>query len=275
MTTSMAAPGKAGRMRSTGPLRGDARRRITFFSLRIASLAIFLMAWQWYGSQPDQYAVAPPTEVIPELIDGIVSGELLVALWGSLGFMFMGLGVATVVGISLGILIGSSEVADNTLTPLVNAGNMSPITLLIPIIGVYTGIDFWGKVFLVSAFAVFVILINTEAGVRAVAGATHETAEAFCVSRRQLVQHVILPATTPYIATGLRLGIGRAFRGAIVADLLLAVANLGEVLVTAGSTFNAPLLLAAILFTTIVGMVLMFLAELLERRVTRWRPKTS
>jgi len=269
LTVSRPAAGPARRVRA------DLRRRGLFLLVRTASVAAFVLAWQWYGSRPDQYAVAPPTEVLPELYHGIVGGELLVALWGSLGFMLVGLAVATVVGISLGVLIGSSEVADTTLTPLVNAGNMAPITLLIPIIGVYTGIDFWGKVFLVSAFAVFVILINTEAGVRAVTGALHETAESFCVSQRQLIQHVVLPATTPYIATGLRLGIGRAFRGAIVADLLLAVANLGEVLVTAGSTFNAPLLLAGILFTTIVGVVLMFIAELIERRLTRWRPKAA
>lgn len=275
MTTATDSRPATGPARPRGRTGAAARRRAMFTVVRVASVVAFVLVWQWYGSRPDQYAVAPPTEVLPELFEGIVSGELLVALWGSLGFMFVGLGIATVVGVSLGVLIGSSEVADTTLTPLVNAGNMAPITLLIPIIGVYTGIDFWGKVFLVFAFAVFVILINTEAGVRAVAGAMHETAESFCVSKRQLIQYVVLPATTPYIATGLRLGIGRAFRGAIVADLLLAVANLGEVLVTAGSTFNAPLLLAAILFTTIVGVVLMFLAELIERRFTRWRPKAA
>jgi ABC-type nitrate/sulfonate/bicarbonate transport system permease component len=260
---------------ASGPRRPTLSRGLVFVALRIASLVAGLGFWQWYGSRPDQYAVAPPTKVIPSLIDGITSGEFLVALGGTMGFMLVGLAIAAFLGIALGLLIASSEVADNTLTPLVNAANMAPMTLLIPIIGVYTGIDFWGKVFLVAAFAVFVILINTEAGVRAVSGALHETAESFSVTRWQLVRHVILPATTPYIATGLRLGVGRAFRGAIVADLLLAVAHLGEIIVTAGSTFNAPRMLAGILFTTIVGVVLMTLAELVERRATRWRPTSN
>lgn len=243
-----------------------------FWLLRLASVAAFLGFWQWYGSQPTQYAVAPPSEVLPELVEGITNGVLPEAMLGTLEFMIVGLAIAAVLGIAIGLLIAASEVADNTLTPLVNSAYAAPITLLIPIIGVYTGIDFWGKVFLVVAFAIFVILINTEAGVRSVSGDMLETAAAFSLSRRQLVQHVIAPATTPYIMTGVRLGVGRAFRGAIVADLLLAVGNLGEVLVSAGSTFNIPLLLAGILFTTIVGYSLMTLVELLERRLIRWRP---
>jgi ABC-type nitrate/sulfonate/bicarbonate transport system permease component len=244
-----------------------------FWAVRIASLVVFLLLWNWYGNQPTQYAVAPPADVFADLFENIKNGVLPHALLGTLAIMLTGLAIATVLGIAGGLLIGSSEVADNTLTPLVNAAITAPVTLLIPIIGVYTGIDFWGKVFLVVAFAVFVILINTEAGVRSVPASLIETAESYSVTRLQLVRHLILPATMPYILTGLRLGVGRAFRGAIVADLLLAVANLGEILVTSGSTFNASLLLASILFTTIVGVVLMAVFSQLETRLMPWRPK--
>jgi NitT/TauT family transport system permease protein len=247
-------------------------RRAAWVALRIASIVAVLGLWEWYGNDPDQYAVAPPSDVFPSLWDGLADGTFLTALGGTFGFMFVGLAIASVIGVGLGLIVASSSVADNTLTPLINAANTAPMTLLIPILGVYTGIDFWGKVFLVVAFAVFVILINTEAGVRAVSGAYHETAESFCVSRYQLIRHVVLPASAPFIVTGMRLGVGRAFRGAIVADLLLAVANLGQILVTAGSTFNTPRLLAGILFTTIVGVILMGAVELAERRIIRWRP---
>lgn len=142
-----------------------------FWLLRLASVAAFLGFWQWYGSQPTQYAVAPPSEVLPELVEGITNGVLPEAMLGTLEFMIVGLAIAAVLGIAIGLLIAASEVADNTLTPLVNSAYAAPITLLIPIIGVYTGIDFWGKVFLVVAFAIFVILINTEAGVRSVSAA--------------------------------------------------------------------------------------------------------
>jgi ABC-type nitrate/sulfonate/bicarbonate transport system permease component len=244
-----------------------------FWAIRIASLVVFLLLWNWYGNQPTQYAVSPPGEVFADLIENVGNGVLPKALLGTLAVMLTGFAIATVLGIGGGLLIGSSEVADNTLTPLINAANTAPVTLLIPIIGVYTGIDFWGKVFLVVAFAVFVILINTEAGVRSVPASLIETAESYSVTRFQLVRHLILPATMPYILTGLRLGVGRAFRGAIVADLLLAVANLGEILVTSGSTFNSSLLLAGILFTTIVGVILMAGFSQLETRLMPWRPK--
>lgn len=247
-------------------------RRLMFWSLRILSVVVFLVAWQLYGSQPLQFAVAPPTEVLPDLFEGITSGEFLRAAVGTFVIMITGYVIAAFLGIAIGLAVASSDVADNTLTPLINAAYASPITLLIPIIGVYTGIDFWGKVFIVVAFAIFVIIINTEAGVRAVRQDMVETARSFSASQSQLIRKVILPATTPYVLNGLRLGVARGFRGAIVADLLLAVANLGEVLVVAGSTFNISKLLAGILFTTIIGFALMALVDAIERRLTRWRP---
>jgi NitT/TauT family transport system permease protein len=242
--------------------------------LRVLALVVALAYWEWYGSSPEHYAVAPPTKVFPDLFEGIFHGPLVGAMLGTFSFMIVGLLIAAVLGVGIGLLVAVSDVADNTLTPLINAGYAAPISLLIPIVGVYTGIDFWGRVFLVVAFAVFVILVNTETGVRAVPGELLETAAAFCVTRRQLVRHVIAPATLPYIMTGLRLGVGRAFRGAIVADLLLAVAHIGEVLVTAGSTFNSTRLLSAILFTTLVGYALMSLVEAGERRMTPWRRRS-
>lgn len=254
-----------------GPKEPRVSPRARFWIVRLGSLAALLLAWQWYGSQPDQFAVAPPTGIIEDLWEGIRGAEFVTAMLGTMRFMVVGLAIATVIGVGIGLLIAASDVADNTLTPIVNSAYASPMTLLIPIIGVYTGIDFWGKVVIVTVFAVFVILINTEAGVRSVPADMLETAEAFALTKFQLVKHVIAPAATPYIMAGLRLGVGRAFRGAIVADLLLSVANMGEVLVSAGSTFNVNKLLAGIVFTTIVGYGLLTLTELLERRLTRWR----
>ncbi|MCW3014362.1 MAG: binding-protein-dependent transport system inner rane component [Solirubrobacterales bacterium] len=250
-------------------------RRVRFGLLRVGSLVAFLGLWQWYATQPDQYAVASPTEVGPDLWNGITDGTLPNAMLGTMSFMVVGLLIAAVLGIGLGLLVAASDVADNTLTPLINSAYAAPITLLIPIIGVYTGIDFWGKVFLVVAFSVFVILVNTESGIRSVPAEMIETAAAFCLTRRQLVRHVVVPAAMPYLLTGLRLGVGRAFRGAIVADLLLAVDNLGEVLVTAGSTFNVTRLLTGVLFTTLVGYLLMSIVEAAEQRILPWRTRAD
>lgn len=256
------------------PLLGTFKvsRRLMFWVLRILSLVLFLVAWQLYGDRPLQFAVAPPSEVLPDLIEGITGGEFTSAAVGTFVIMITGFLIAAVIGIGIGLAVASSDVADNTMTPIINAAYASPITLLIPIIGVYTGIDFWGKVFIVVAFAIFVIIINTEAGVRSVKRELIETAHSFSANDSQIIRKVVLPATTPYVLNGLRLGVARGFRGAIVADLLLAVANLGEVLVVAGSTFNVSKLLAGILFTTIIGFALMSLVDAAERHLTRWRP---
>ena len=71
-----------------------------FWTIRIASLALLLLAWNWYGNQPTQYAVAPPAEVLADLVDNIANGVLLNALAGTLLIMLTGLVIAAVVGIA-------------------------------------------------------------------------------------------------------------------------------------------------------------------------------
>ncbi len=226
--------------------------------MRIASTALFLLAWEWYGSQADQFAIPAPSKVAPALIDSILRGGLLQAAAGTLFVAAVGFAIAAVLGVSMGLLIGNVKWADNTLTPLVNAAYAAPITMLVPILGIYVGLGFTGKVTLVVLFAFFVILINTEAGVRQVRDDLVETARSFNATRSQILQAVMVPSTMPFIFAGLPFGVGRAVRGAIVAELLLLVSNLGAFLIRAGSTFNMPRLMAGIVFTMLMGYVVIW-----------------
>lgn len=246
-----------------------------FVIVRLVSTAVFLLAWQWYGSQPDQFAIPPPSRVAPALVDSIMRGGLLQAAVGTLTVAAVGFCIAAVLGVSMGLLIGNVRWADNTLTPLVNAAYAAPITMLVPIIGIYVGLGFTGKVALVVMFAFFVILINTEAGVRQVREDLVETARAFNATHSQILRSVMMPSTTPFIYSGLRLGVGRAVRGAIVAELLLLVSNLGAFLIRAGATFNMPRLMAGIVFTMLLGYVIMWFAGYVERRSLRWRGEAT
>ncbi|NJD27412.1 MAG: ABC transporter permease [Chloroflexi bacterium] len=248
---------------------------VRFAIIRIASTAALFTAWEWYGSQPGQFALPPPSKVFPALVESIVDGGLVQAAIGTLWVGAVGFSIAAVLGVTLGLVIANVSWADNTLTPLVNAAYAAPITMLVPIIGIYTGLGFTGKVTLVVLFAFFVILINTEAGVRQVREDLVETARSFEASRIQIARHVMLPSTMPFILNGLRLGVGRAVRGAIVAELLLLVSNLGLFLIRAGATFNMPRLMAGIFFTMLMGYAVMWFAGYLERRSLRWRGEAT
>ena len=249
----------------------DVREEVIKWGLRALAVLTFLILWEWYGNQPDTFAIAPPSEVFAELWEVISSGVILKAIAGTLGTAVVGYVISVVLGVALGLIIAVSIWARNTIEPIINALYAAPLSMLIPILGVYIGLGFRGRVVLVVLWAVFVIIINTSTGIREVSPSLIEMAQAFCLNRWGTYRKVILPAALPSILVGLRLGAGRALRGAITAELLLIVVNMGRFLIGAGSTFNMPRLLAGIVFVVFVGLLVIQGAEYLEDRIMSWR----
>jgi len=245
--------------------------RTLAWTLRIASVVAVLAFWQWYGLRSGSFAIVPFTDVVKALWRGLVDGQFLEAAAGTLLTMAVGYAIAVVVGVGFGLFMGVSSYARNTLEPLVNIAYATPVSLFIPIIGIYTGLDFRGRVTLTVLWCVFEILVNTTTGVREAPAALIDMARSFGASRRVLYWNIVLPSAFPYIVVGLRMGVGRAMRGAVTAELLLSVVNTGKILVQAGSTFNVPTLLAGILFVMLLGLILMQISELIEQRVAASR----
>lgn len=241
------------------------------WSVRLLSFLGILLVWEWYGRKPESFTIAPFTEVVQAIVDGFANGVLTQAVAGTLVTMSIGYVIAAVIGVSFGLWIGVSRFARNVFEPLVHAAYATPVSLMIPILGIYAGLGLRGRVTLVVLWSVFEILVNTSSGIREVPASLIELGRSFNASRRQLYQKVVLPAAKPYILLGLRIGVARAMRGAVTAELLLSAANLGKVLLRSGSTFDIPMLLGSILITIILGVVLMRIASLIEERSMRYR----
>jgi ABC-type nitrate/sulfonate/bicarbonate transport system permease component len=238
--------------------------------VRLVSVFAALALWQWYGNQPNTFAVAPPTEVAEALRDGFTDGDFLAALKGTLTTFFAGYVISAVLGVLIGFFIATTSWGRNAVEPLVDALYATPMSLLIPVIGIYTGLGFSGRLVFVVFWSIFEIIVNTAAGVRATPPERIELARSFSARRWVVYRRVVFPSALPLVAAGLRLGVGRALRGAVTAELLLAAANLGRLSLFAQSTFQIPTLLAVIVLVMLVGLVLMKLAALVEHRVLRY-----
>lgn len=252
------------------PAKGE-NHKVLMWSLRIGSVLAVLAAWEWYGRKPESFAIAPVSEVARAMWDGFATGDFLAALGGTLFTMVAGYLIAAVIGVGVGLWIGVSTFARNTIEPLVHAGYATPVSLFIPIIGIYTGLELRGRITLVVLWCVFEILVNTSTGIKEVPPALIDVGKAFNASKLDLYRKIVLPAAMPYIYLGLKIGVGRAIRGAVTAELLLSAANLGRILLGAGSTFDIPTLLAGIVLTMLLGLVLMRLASLAESRGMAYR----
>ena len=253
------------------PRSSALRRRGTVFALRTASILVLLAIWQWYGSDPVHFATPPPTDVFPALWEGLTEGGLVSASFGTMLTVGVGLTISIVIGLVVGFAVALFPWAKNTIDPLIDAAYAMPVTMLIPIIGVYTGLDFRGRVFIVISYVALVIVISTSTGVRDVPRDLLETGRAFGLRGWRMWRAVIFPSALSHIASGISTGVARGMRGAVTAELLLIAADLGAYILDAQARLLTDQLLAGILWTLLLGYMLYTIALRIENRLLRWR----
>jgi ABC-type nitrate/sulfonate/bicarbonate transport system permease component len=244
--------------------------------LPIVSIVGFLVLWEITGSYliTQRIILVPVSEIVLDLWVWTSSGEIVPDLQASLLELVVGYGIAVVVGILIGLLIGLSRVVDAMLSPLVTGLYSIPALALTPLFIIWLGIGLWSKVALIFLVSVFPILMNTTAGIREVDRGHLDVVRSFGATWHQTVAKVSLPSAIPYIAAGLRLGVGRAVVAIFVAELFGARAGIGRAISIAASTFDTARLYSAILVLAALGIVAVALLGRVERLVAPWRARS-
>jgi len=257
---------------------GRPRRRLTparRWTLRLASVAAILLAWEVYGQLLNPILLSSPTAVVAAGFDMIADGSLPQALGDSLVVLGLGLTFGVVLGVVLGLLAGRSEPLAALLEFPVNALYATPAVALIPIIVLWFGFETTTKVVVVFLFVVFPVFINTMRGVHEVDPELVEVARTFCSNERRMWADLILPSALPYIVTGIRIAIGRALIGVIVAEYYTALSGLGLLIARNANSFQTARMFVPIVVIALLGVVLTALLEWLEHRLARWRETPS
>ena len=245
------------------------------WALRGASVAVPLVAWEAYGRSLNPILLSRPTAVLAAGLAMLADGTLVPALGASLVVLALGLIGGAVVGVGLGLLAGRRPAVAAVLELPVNALYATPTVALIPLIVLWFGFDVMAKVVVVFLFVVFPVLINTQRGVREVDPELVEVATTFCSSERRMWIDLFLPSALPYIVTGIRLAIGRALIGVIVAEYYTALTGLGNQIATSASSFQTARMFVPITIITLLGVVLTAVLEWIEHRLARWRKVAS
>ena len=172
----------------------------------------------------------PPLRVIAKAVelaeDGTLWSNASVSLQRiALGFLF-----GSLLGVPLGLAIGSFAIVRRLLEPYTEFLRFIPATALITVAVIWFGIGEGSKVFLIIYTTVFIIIINTAAGVASVAPNKIRAARSLGASRAQVFFFVALPATVPYILTGMRLAMANSFVTIIAAELVAANSGLGKMI---------------------------------------------
>ena len=212
----------------------------------------------------------PPSAIAVAFYDTLRSGELIRQLSQTLAVLAVGFGLAVTIGLALGILMGTVRAAARLLDPYVNALYAMPTVALVPLVIVWLGLGFEAKVFLTFIVGVFPIVINAQAGVKNIPPAYLETARAFACTSSQLFWKVMLPAAVPFFVAGLRLGLGRALVGVVVAEMFTALSGLGYMVTFYGNTFKTALLFVPIITLALLSIAITELIRWAERRISPW-----
>jgi ABC-type nitrate/sulfonate/bicarbonate transport system permease component len=258
-----AGRGRRSRRRPMSP----ARR----WTLRIASVAAILIAWQVYGGSINPILLSDPSAVAVAFVDMVRDGSLGHALASSLQVLGLGFLFGAVAGVVIGLAAGRSETVAALIDLPVNALYAVPAVALVPVIVLWFGFAVTTKTVVVFLFVVFPVLINTTRGVREVDPELVEVARSFCSSERRMWFDLILPSALPFIVTGLRLAIGRALIGVIVAEYYTSLSGLGDLITTNASNFQTARMFVPIVVIALLGVIFTALLELAERSLVQWR----
>jgi ABC-type nitrate/sulfonate/bicarbonate transport system permease component len=240
-------------------------------AIRTASVAVFFVIWEYYGRRMDPIFMAPPSAIFAAAIELTQSGALRKALVQTLWPFSVGMALTVIVGILLGIVIAQWRMMEYILDPFINALYAIPRIALVPLIILWAGLEFVGKVSILVSVAIFPITVNTYAGIRDVRGSMLEIGRAYGATEWQIFSKIVMPAAIPFIMAGVRLAVGLAIIGIIVAEFFTAISGLGGMIVEYANVFATAKLFVPIIVIAIVGVVLTELVMWLERRMSRWR----
>ena len=240
-------------------------------AIRTASVAVFFVIWEYYGRRMDPIFMAPPSAIFEAAVTLIRSGALEKAMVQTLWPFAVGMALTVIVGILLGIVMAQWRTLEYVLDPFINALYAIPRIALVPLIILWAGLEFAGKVTILVSVAIFPITVNTYAGIRDVRGSMLEIGRAYGATEWQIFWKIVLPAAVPFIMAGVRLAVGLAIIGIIVAEFFTAISGLGGMIVEYANVFATAKLFVPIIVIALIGVILTELVMWLERRMSRWR----
>jgi ABC-type nitrate/sulfonate/bicarbonate transport system permease component len=259
-----------------------------------AGIIAFLVLWEgfargWWaellqpllGAQALRFQLKPifissPTRIARTAFDMFfVTG----AIWKDLGWssleLVLGLLLAFIIGIPLGLAAGWYRRFAYAVEPFLTALNATPQVAFLPLLILWVGTGLASRVLIIVLLAVLPIAINALAAVRTVDARLVRVARSFSANDALLFRSIIVPSAVPFLLAGARLAIGRGMIGIVVGEIYGSAAGLGAMMNQAGSRFETDKVFVGVLIIAAAGVALVELIRHIERRVEAWRPQVA
>ncbi len=232
--------------------------------LKLLSAVIVFGAWEIAGRIPVSYAFPTFIESMVALAQMTFDGTLFTAYGETLRPLIIGVAISAFIGIAMGLWIGLSNWFDWLFSPIFIVMQAAPLAALIPLLVMAYGIGLTSKVFVICIMAMPVIVLNTASAVRNTPSSIKEMARSFMGSDLEILLKIIIPAASPVIFSGLRLGVSAGFIGAILAELKITPTGVGDIITFSRSIADYPSMYAAIFSIILLAVLFLNLLERLE-----------
>jgi NitT/TauT family transport system permease protein len=236
----------------------------------LLGVAVMLALWQVYVS-----AFGVNRIVLPGPLDigraAVANWSLLMReTWPTFLESVLGFALAVVIGIPVAVCVASSRVLNLTLYPILIATQSVPKVAVAPIILVWFGLGLQSKLVIAFLVAFFPIVVDTATGMRATPAGLLELARSLRATSLQIFMKVQFPAALPSIFAGAKVAVTLAVIGAVIGEFVGSLNGLGNLLLSANSQLDSPLAWAALVWLSVLGIVLFAAVVAVERLVMPW-----
>ena len=233
-------------------------------------LVAILALWQLICSafHVSEFIFPSPARIVEQTWEH--RGTILGHAWRTFWVTMIGFGIAIVVGVLLGFLMGSSRLAYNAMYPLMTAFNALPKAAFIPILVVWFGIGAGPAILTAFLISFFPIMVNIATGLATLEPELEDVLRVLGAKRWDVLIKVGLPRSMPYFYGSLKVAITLAFVGTTVSEMTASNEGIGYLLISAGSAMQMGLAFAGLVVVGAMAMVMYELFSLVEKRTTAW-----
>lgn len=241
--------------------------------LGVAGILMILIPWEIVvrAGLVKEILIGSPSAVAEAFVAEFQRGDIWRHIWASLRVWIVGFGLASVLGILLGLAAGWSRRAGLITVPWLNVAYAAPDLAFVPIFILWFGLGFTFKVWVVFIGVIIYVTLNTIAGVQATEGRFLAVARTYGAGRLTIFRSIIVPGAVPYIMTGLRIASGRAVVGVIGAEFVSANEGLGFLITISGTTLQTARVFVGIILIAAFGVLLNEILGRVESYFDRWR----
>ena len=243
--------------------------RIAWLRLALIAGSVLALEAACRGGLIAAFTMIPPSEMAAALIELLSSGKGWVDVGRTLRIIATCLTVAVVAGLLLGIVLHLLPRLRRAAEPLLTSYYAVPVFVLYPTFIMLFGANDVPLIIIGALFAVIVMAVNTLTGLRRVPPVLLKVARMQGLSTVATVWQVMLPATAPFLVTGVKLALAYAFIGVIAGEFILSTAGIGHAIAYAYNDFDNRTMYALLLFIIALATVLNLSLHAWEQRLLR------